>query len=141
VLGYQCVCANPTSPQSALSWALETDLDLQVIHALAPNAHILLVSAAGTGLDLYTSVQYAYSHGADIVSNSWGSEEFNGETGLDTSFFGLSPVPILFSSGDTGGALQFPCASPNVVCVCDPRTRNGGVSLYIALGHIARIRS
>jgi subtilase family serine protease len=76
--GVPCSVANactptPSSPQSLQNWALETDLDLEAIHALAPNAHILLVSAASSGgLDLYAAVQYAYSNGADLVTNSWG---------------------------------------------------------------------
>jgi subtilase family serine protease len=96
-------------------WALETDLDLEAVHAIAPNAHILLVTAANTGIDLYNSVAYAQVH-ADVVTDSWGSNEFAGEAGLET-FFSGSPVPILFSSGDTGAVPEYPCMSAFTVCV------------------------
>jgi hypothetical protein len=36
--------------------------------------------------------------------------------------YAASTVPVLFSSGDIGGVTQYPCTSPNVVCV-------GGTSL------------
>src|SRR4051812_10535959 len=60
-------------------WGLETDLDVEWAHAIAPKAHILLVEAANSSTaNLLTAVDYARTHGAGIVSMSWGSNEFNG---------------------------------------------------------------
>ncbi|HVO99271.1 MAG TPA: S53 family peptidase [Bryobacteraceae bacterium] len=96
-------------------WAEETALDVQWVHAIAPNAKILLVTATDNSFaNLGTAVGYAKAH-ANVVSDSWGSGEFSGETTLDSTFSG--GVPILFSSGDTFGAQEYPCASPNVTCV------------------------
>jgi subtilase family serine protease len=103
-------------------WALETNLDVQWAHAIAPNAKILLVEGDTNSItDLGAAVLYARGHG-DVVSNSYGANEFAGESGFD-GFYSGSNVPILFSSGDTGGVGQYPCASIYVVCV-------GGTSLF-----------
>jgi subtilase family serine protease len=104
-------------------WAVETELDVQWVHAMAPNAHILLVEGNSASFaDLGAAVTYARTH-ADVISNSYGANEFAGEAGLD-GFYSGSPVPILFSSGDSGAAgHSYPCASTLVVCV-------GGTSLF-----------
>jgi subtilase family serine protease len=91
--------------------ALETNLDLQWAHAIAPNAKILLVEGTTNSFtNLGAAVQYAQIH-ADVVSNSYGSTEFSTETGFDGIYSG-SPMPILFSSGDTGAVAEYPCTSP-----------------------------
>jgi len=99
------------------AWAQETDLDVEWVHALAPNAKILLVTANDNfNTNLQAAVTYAMAHSA-VVSNSYGGGEFSGETAADAAVYSLSTVPILFSSGDTGAAVQYPCASPSVTCV------------------------
>jgi subtilase family serine protease len=108
---------SPTGIPLDSGWALETDLDVQWVTAIAPCANILLVAAnSDSGLNLYTAEQYAYAH-ADVVSNSWGSGEFSTETTVDTVYLSGNTVPILASSGDAGAQLEFPCASPRVTCV------------------------
>jgi subtilase family serine protease len=98
-------------------WALETDLDVQWVTAIAPCANILLVTATNdSGANLYTAEQYAYAH-ANVVSNSWGSSEFSTETSVDSAFLAGTTVPILVSAGDTGAQLEYPCTSPYVTCV------------------------
>lgn len=92
-------------------------LDFEWAHAMAPNAHIMLVEGCTNSFsDLATAVQTAVNKGADIVSNSYGTGEFLGESAFDGLF--LQPVPIMFSSGDAGAAgKQWPCASSNLTCV------------------------
>jgi subtilase family serine protease len=104
-------------------WNVETNLDVQWAHAMAPNARILLVEGdTNSFANLGAAVTYARLN-ADVVSNSYGANEFAGESTLD-GFYSGSPVPILFSSGDTGAAgHSYPCASTSVVCV-------GGTSLF-----------
>jgi subtilase family serine protease len=110
-------------------WETEEMLDLEWAHAMAPNANILMVEAFNNGAALYGAVNYA-AHHADIVSNSWGSDEFAGENTLDGTF--SQAVPILFSSGDSGAApgAQYPCASPNVTCVGGTRLLSAGSPLH-----------
>lgn len=98
-------------------WALETALDVEWAHAIAPRANIMLVSAASAGLgDLLSAVNYATSHGASVVSMSWGAGEFASETSYD-SYFSHAGVAYVASSGDVGGAMSWPAASPNVLSV------------------------
>jgi len=105
----------PTAGFNA-SWSEETDLDVQWVHAMAPNAKILLVTGdSNTFQDLGTAILYAQAH-ADVVSNSYGANEFSGEATIDT-YYSSSTVPILFSSGDTGAVSEYPCASTYVTCV------------------------
>jgi subtilase family serine protease len=108
-------------------WALETALDIEWAHALAPNAHIMLVEAKTNSFaNLLGAVDYAVQHGASIVSMSWGGSEFSSETGYD-SHFQASGVVFTASSGDTGGAVTYPSSSPYVVSV-------GGTTLNFGKG-------
>ena len=59
-------------------WEVETMLDLEWAHAMAPNAKIVLVEGCtNDDSDLATAVQTAAKvEGANFVSNSWGEDEF-----------------------------------------------------------------
>ena len=98
-------------------WSLETALDVEWAHALAPHAHILLVEAATpSGKNLLKAVDYARSQ-KDVVavSMSWGGTEFADELALDAHFTG---GPTFFAaSGDDGNGVVWPAVSPNVVAV------------------------
>ena len=61
-----------TLPPSNSDWDLETSLDIEWAHALAPAANILLVEATSNNTpDLLAAEQYAADN-AKYVSNSWG---------------------------------------------------------------------
>jgi len=107
-------------------WALETSLDVEWAHAIAPGAKILLVVAKSASMtDLLVAVDYATKNGAHVVSNSWGGSEFSNE-GLDQyeSHFKNPGVVYVASSGDSGAGVSWPAASPNVLAV-------GGTTLTI----------
>lgn len=104
------------------NWELETMLDIEWVHSIAPKAKILLVEGDDNSFDsLGTALEYAIGH-ADIISNSYGSNEFDGETYFDSLY--TANKPILFSSGDAGAPATYPCASPGVTCV-------GGTTLNV----------
>jgi kumamolisin len=111
-------------------WELEESLDIEYAHAMAPNAVIYLVEAnSNSYADLFASVQIASnlvacgsittcpatSKGRGEVSMSWGGREFPAETKSDTTIFATPGVVYFASSGDSPG-VEYPCASPNVVC-------------------------
>ncbi|WP_422929952.1 hypothetical protein [Singulisphaera sp. PoT] len=105
-------------PATDAGWALEISLDVEWAHAMAPGAKILLVEANSSSLsDLTAAVKYASTQ-ANVVSMSWGTGEFLGETSLD-SLFNVPGVTFVASSGDSGGisGAEWPAASPNVVSV------------------------
>jgi subtilase family serine protease len=104
-------------------WALETSMDVEWAHAIAPGATILLVVAkTATYGNLLTAVDYAAAH-ARQVSMSWGSSEFSGETSYDYHF-NQPGITFTASSGDNGAGVEWPAASPYVTSV-------GGTTLYL----------
>ncbi len=107
-------------------WALETALDVEWAHAIAPQAKILLVEATTpSGANLLKAVDYAANR-SDVVSisMSWGGPEFAEETSLDNHFVSTSNAPFFASSGDNGTGASWPASSPNVIGV-------GGSSLTL----------
>src|SRR5437762_9467913 len=61
----------PMPPPSA-DWSLEISLDLDMVSAVCPNCHILLVEATtNLNTDLYTAVDTAARLGANAISNSY----------------------------------------------------------------------
>lgn len=108
-------------------WALETSLDVQWAHAIAPNAKILLIEATTpSGANLLKAVDYAAKR-EDVVSisMSWGGAEFPEETKLDSHFISKSGAVFFASSGDNGTGASWPASSPNVIGV-------GGTSLMLS---------
>jgi subtilase family serine protease len=110
-------------------WDLETSLDVQWAHVVAPGATIILsVARTASDNDLLAAVDAAVAQGAKVVSMSWGGTEWSTESGYD-SHFNKANVTFVASAGD-GGELttqpevEWPAVSPNVVSV-------GGTSLYL----------
>jgi hypothetical protein len=106
-------------------WTLETALDVEWAHAVAPLANIVLVEAnsdtqdpfTGEPTDLLNAVQYAATQtGASVVSMSWGLTEVPNETQWD-SFFNVPGVTFVAASGDSGAGTIWPATSPYVVGV------------------------
>ena len=122
-------------------WALETALDVEWAHAMAPGANLVLVEAKSASFnDLFNAVNFARSlSGVVAVSMSWGSSEFAGETAYDSLFTTPAghiggngqPGGITFvaASGDTGAwsGVSYPASSPNVLSV-------GATSLNLGAG-------
>ena len=121
-------------------WALETSLDVEWAHAMAPAAKIVLIetpSASNTYL-INDAVNYAYNttH-ANIISMSWGeaqSDLTSAELAQYSSIFsyvashGVIPVA---ASGDNGASdgtssitVNYPSTDPSVVSA-------GGTSLVL----------
>ncbi|HVM77139.1 MAG TPA: S53 family peptidase [Candidatus Paceibacterota bacterium] len=107
-------------------WALETTLDVEWAHAIAPQAKILVVQAkTQSGANLLAALDYAAARSdVDAISISWGGPEFPEETSLDGHFLSASGAAFFASSGDHGAGTSWPAASPNVVAV-------GGTSLEL----------
>jgi kumamolisin len=114
-------CINNTQTPDQCGWAVEQALDVQMAHAMAPNASIYLVEAASDSLtDLYSAVGAAVSlvqaAGGGEISMSWGTSEYSLETSDDATFSGKNGVVFFASSGDSAGVI-YPSTSPNVVAV------------------------
>jgi len=111
------VYAQGSKPQGNGGWAQEISLDVEWAHAIAPRANIMLVEAANNSFtNLLGAVDYAVNNGASVVSMSWGANDFSGELSYDYHF-NKPGVTFLAASGDSGGQVLWPSASPYVVSV------------------------
>ncbi|MGA2724770.1 MAG: S53 family peptidase [Bryobacteraceae bacterium] len=125
--GNGCFTSINLSPYNGTGsgWDLESMLDLEYAHAVAPNAKLLYVQAYDSSYGgLGAAEAAAVAAGADIVSNSWSGGE---NTSFDSSW--NLGKPLLFASGDGGswprqGFVGYPCSALTVTCV-------GGTSLYV----------
>ncbi|CAG7656762.1 Kelch motif-containing protein [Actinacidiphila bryophytorum] len=113
-------------PDPDPDWAGEISLDLDMVSAAAPNAHILLVEADSAFFDdLGASVDQAVALGAKYVSNSYGTgydstpgsgEDPSEATSMDP-YYNHPGVAVVASSGDDGYGVSYPAVSPYVTAV------------------------
>ncbi|HKT02762.1 MAG TPA: carboxypeptidase regulatory-like domain-containing protein [Rugosimonospora sp.] len=118
-------------PAPDTGWGSEISLDLDMVSAIAPQAHLLLVEA-DTPLftDLAAAEDTAVALGAKFVSNSYGSSYTSAPgSGEDPSFpTDLDPhynhpgVAVVASTGDNNFGVSYPASSTYVTSV-------GGTSL------------
>ncbi len=119
---FSVVYASGTQPIADPSggWGLEAALDIEMAHALAPGARVILVEAASNSYaDLFAAEQVAAqlvsAAGGGEVSNSWSGGEFSGELDVAPAFSGTNVV-FFASAGDSSGT-GVPSALPNVISV------------------------
>ncbi|MHB1507923.1 MAG: S53 family peptidase [Cuniculiplasma sp.] len=121
-------------------WALETSLDVEWAHAMAPAAKIVLIetpSASNTYL-INDAINYAYNttH-ANVVSMSWGEAESQVSSSSLAQYHSIFSyvashgVILVAASGDSGAndgtsspTVNYPASDPSVVAA-------GGTTLYI----------
>jgi autotransporter-associated beta strand protein len=137
----QSGAANPLpnpAPHSGFKWGVETSLDVEWAHVMAPKASILLLEAnSGSSADLFPAVDTARNTaGVSVVSMSFGFDETSMSNTFDSHFTtptGHSGVTFVASSGDNGSYSQsgsttqivsYPAVSANVLAV-------GGTTLGI----------
>lgn len=118
---FQVVYASGSQPASNFGWAEEESLDVQMAHALAPSAKVVLVEAASNSyVDLNAAVDVATSivaaAGGGEVSMSYGGSEFPNEGDYDVHFPTDKNVVYFASSGDTPD-VEFPSVSKKVISV------------------------
>jgi subtilase family serine protease len=123
----QVIGSNPGG--NGNGWDLETSLDVEWAHVIAPDATIILsVAPTASDSDLLAAIDAAVAKGAKVVSMSWGGTEWSTESAYD-SHFNLASVTFVASAGDSGELttlpeVEWPAVSPYVVGV-------GGTSLYL----------
>ncbi|BCJ25917.1 S53 family peptidase [Actinocatenispora sera] len=113
-----------TPPPADAGWAVEISLDLDMASAACPNCQLLLVEADDTSTtSLAAAVDTAVALGADVVSNSYGANEYSTELAELAAHFDHPGTAIVASSGDSGFGVSVPAALSTVVAV-------GGTTLY-----------
>jgi kumamolisin len=126
------VYARGSQPQNNPGgWSLEIALDIEMAHAFAPNAKIILVEAQDNSFtELYfaedLAAQLVQQAGGGSVTNSWSGGEYPSET-ADDSHFKANGVVYFASTGDNAAPVGFPAASPFVVAAGGTTvSRSGG---------------
>jgi hypothetical protein len=108
-------------PAGAAGWALATAESLDMISAVCPNCHILLVEASTPAItDLGAAENEAVSLGARFVTNTWLTPEATfgtSEPTYDSSYFNHPGVAITAPDGNSGYGTYYPAASPDVTAV------------------------
>jgi subtilase family serine protease len=125
----------------ASGWATEQAIDIEAVHAMAPDAHILYVGAQDCENGLFNADQYVIDNGlANVITNSWGDtggdlfDDTATHTAYDDIFLlaAATGITVQYSSGDDGDNFallgvstpDYPASSPLVTAV-------GGTSLEI----------
>ena len=105
------------------NWAGESDLDVQMVSAICPQCHILVVEADdNSDTNLFVAIDKAVESGAQFVSNSWGGPADPDSALQFDTHFEHPGVAFTVSSGDFGFGLEYPAFSQHVTAV-------GGTSL------------
>ncbi|HEV2640959.1 MAG TPA: ricin-type beta-trefoil lectin domain protein [Actinocrinis sp.] len=107
-------------PGGDTGWGTEASLDIDMVSAICPKCHIIVVEAG----DLDAAQNTAVSLGAHYISNSWGTGDNSGNAGADGDY-NHSGVVDVASTGDGGYGVSFPATSRYVVAA-------GGTSLRTA---------
>jgi len=104
-------------PRANAGWAIEQSLDLDMISAICPHCHILLVEAASRGVrTLGVAEDTAIAMGARFVSNSWSGTDWHGEA-ANNHYFNHPGDAIVFASGDAGYGTVYPTDTQFVTAV------------------------
>jgi hypothetical protein len=111
-------------PTGDTGWAGEISLDVDMVSAVCPTCHILLVESNLPDDSLYTAVDTARTMGAKFISMSWGGTDDSTAPSYDSQYFNHPGVVYTASSGDSGysAGTIYPSTSQYVVSV-------GGTSL------------
>ena len=109
-------------PPAGAGWSAATAQSLDMISAVCPNCHILLIEADTTGItDLGQAENEAVTLGARFVTNTWFTAEATygtSEPSYDSSYFNHPGVAITAPDGNQRGyGTYYPAASPDVIAV------------------------
>jgi subtilase family serine protease len=109
-------------PGTSAGWTVPAAQSIDMISAICPNCHILLVEANSSGIsDLGTAENEAVTLGAKFIDNDWVIPEAQlgtAETSYDSEYFDHPGVAITAPAGDSGyGVINYPAASPYVIAV------------------------
>jgi Putative Ig domain/PASTA domain/Subtilase family len=118
-------------PAANLTWAKEVSVDLDMVSAICPLCHIVLVEANDIqDKNMFAAEDWATAH-ARFVSNSWSNPEDSGDAAFDPHL-DRPGVVITASNGDTGTGPRYPATNSHVIAV-------GGTSLTRSGSHFREV--
>lgn len=108
--------------EKSAEWSAEISMDLDMVSAVCPNCHILLVEARPEQSALAEAQNEAVALGATEISDSYVSASSSmGDS--EAADYDHPGVPITAAAGDECYGVAVPAADPNVIAV-------GGTSLH-----------
>jgi subtilase family serine protease len=136
-----CYPAPPCPNNAGSGWDVETALDVQMAHAMAPGAAIYIAGFTndplGDGAEQGIASLLKTTYGAGEVSNSWtynGGESWCGSGNCELSFdsdFTEPGIVYFAAAGDAGAQVNYPCVSPNVVCAGGTHINRSGGNITV----------
>jgi subtilase family serine protease len=134
---FEVVYATGKKPKqdSSGGWELEEALDIEMAHALAPDAKVVLVEAASNSTKALFAAEIVAGEmvrkaGGGEVSNSWSGGEQANESKFEKTF-SKKNVVYLASAGDSPG-LGVPAALQNVIAVGGTSINRGNSGDFIS---------
>jgi hypothetical protein len=104
-------------PAPNRGWAKEISLDLDMVSAVCPNCHILLVEAANELSSNFAEAENeAAALSATEISNSFGGPTPS-EPPEFASAYDHPGIPITAAGGDNGYGVESPASNPHVIAV------------------------
>jgi subtilase family serine protease len=114
-------------PRTNASWAQEISLDVDMVSAICPDCHILLVEAKSNSFaNLATAVGYAASQGVIAISNSYGGSDSTNISQYESAAAG--GIAVTASSGDAGFGVESPASFTHVVGVGGTHLTHSGTT-------------
>ena len=108
-------------PKTDAGWATEESLDIDMVSAVCPLCHIVLVEATtASNTNLGVAVDEAAKLGANAISNSYGGSDVSDATW--GKYYNHPGIAVTASAGDSGYGVSYPASSTYVTGV-------GGTSL------------
>ena len=103
-------------PKNNGGWAQEESLDLDMVSAICPNCHILLIEASSASFaNLGAAVDEAAQLGASVISNSYGGSDTSDSS--YGSYYNHPGIAVTASAGDSGYGVEYPASSQYVTAV------------------------
>jgi hypothetical protein len=113
-------------PAANAKWAEETSFDLDMVSAICPKCHILVVEAVNAeGENIATAEDDAVALGATEISDSF--SQSSPLESREAAAYDHPGIPIAVAAGDDGYGVVWPAASRNVIAV-------GGTTLTAPIG-------
>ena len=109
---------SPLPTKNNQGWASEQSLDLDMVSAICPLCHILVVEATSqSDANLGAAENTAARLGANAISNSFGEPEKPADIRYDNLYFDHPGIAVTAGSGDNSYGVNYPAASPYVTAV------------------------
>jgi hypothetical protein len=108
-------------PEANTAWAVNLSQSMDMISAVCPNCHILVVEANDNSIaNLGPAENEAVALGAKFIDNDWYTTETSlgtAETSYDSEYFDHPGVAITAPAGNAGYGVDYPAASQYVTAV------------------------